>query len=255
MTEYGFPALYAMFVWWFTTGAIMFLDGLPKTTFGRSMLVATGLALLALIGLDRSCESATVAGAYCAFTCAIVIWGWIEVAFLLGFVTGPRTSAAPPGCSEWQRFVHAVGAIAYHEFAIVVAAAVIITLTDGAPNLVGVWTFMILWVMRLSAKLNLFLGVRNLGEEFLPERMRYLRSFFLKRPMNLLFPVSVTAATILAVILWKEAGAPTASAFDTAGLTLVATLLSLAILEHWFMVLPLPTTALWSWGLRSRAGR
>lgn len=252
MADYGLPAVYAMFVWWFTTGAILFLDGLRKRTFPWSMLAATALALLALIGLDRSCESTSVAGAYCAFTCAIVIWGWIEVAFLLGFVTGPRTSASPPGASEWQRFVHAVGAIAYHELAIVMAAGAIVVLTDGAPNQVGLWTFMILWVMRLSAMLNLFLGVRNLGEEFLPERMRYLRSFFVKRAMNLLFPVSVTAATMLAAILWKEAVAPTANAFDRTGLALAATLLSLAILEHWFMVLPMPTSALWSWGLKSR---
>ncbi|MEO8039898.1 MAG: putative photosynthetic complex assembly protein PuhE, partial [Betaproteobacteria bacterium] len=204
---------------------------------------------------DRSSESATVTGAYCAFTCAVLIWGWVETAFLLGYVTGPRTSASPPGSNEWQRFLHAVQAIAYHELAIVVAAMIVVLLTDGAPNQVGTWTFMILWVMRLSAKLNLFLGVRNLGEEFLPERLRYLRSFFLKRPMNLLFPISVTVATILAGILWTEAAAPTASPFDTASLTLAATLLSLAILEHWFMVLPLPTTALWSWGLRSRDAR
>lgn len=255
MIEVGLPALYAMFVWWFTTGAILLLDGLPRRTFAWSMLGATALALLALVGLDRSAESVSVAGAYCAFTCAIVVWGWIEIAFLLGFVTGPRTSASPPGCSEWRRFGNAVGAIAYHELAIVLAAAVIVVLTRDAPNQVGVWTFMILWVMRLSAKLNLFLGVRNLGDEFLPERMRYLRSFFLKRPMNLLFPVSVTAATTLAAILWKEAVAVTAGAFDAAALVLTATLLSLAILEHWFMVLPLPTTALWSWGLRSRSAR
>ena len=34
--------------------------------------------------------------------------------------------------------------------------------------------------------------------------------------------------------------------------TFAGTLLALAILEHWFMVLPLPANALWSWGLRSR---
>jgi len=25
------------------------------------------------------------------------------------------------------------------------------------------------------------------------------------------------------------------------------------VVEHWFMVLPLPSQALWNWGLRSRA--
>jgi hypothetical protein len=29
--------------------------------------------------------------------------------------------------------------------------------------------------------------------------------------------------------------------------------MALAVLEHWFMVLPLPFEALWRWGLRSRA--
>ena len=38
-----------------------------------------------------------------------------------------------------------------------------------------------------------------------------------------------------------------ASPFDAAALTFVGTLLALAILEHWFLVLPLPDAALWSW--------
>ena len=35
--------------------------------------------------------------------------------------------------------------------------------------------------------------------------------------------------------------------------TFLATLMTLAILEHWFLVLPLPSAALWSWSLHSRA--
>ncbi len=31
-----------------------------------------------------------------------------------------------------------------------------------------------LWAMRQSAKLNLFLGVRNLSDELLPPHLRYL---------------------------------------------------------------------------------
>ena len=30
--------------------------------------------------------------------------------------------------------------------------------------------------------------------------------------------------------------------------------MALAIVEHWFMVLPLPVELLWSWGMRSRMG-
>ena len=39
----------------------------------------------------------------------------------------------------------------------------------------------------------MFLGVPNLTEEFLPEHLHYLKSFLSRKPMNLLFPVSVTA--------------------------------------------------------------
>ena len=35
----------------------------------------------------------------------------------------------------------------------------------------------------------------------------------------------------------------------------IAVLLSLAILEHWLLVLPLPDEALWSWALGSRKPR
>jgi len=116
------------------------------------------------------------------------------------------------------------------------------------------WTFLLLWVMRLSAKLNLFLGVSNHGEELLPGRLRYLATYFGRRSMNLLFPVAVTAATTLAALLWLHAAAPGASAHDSVALALVAAMLTLAVVEHWFMVLPLQGTALWHWAMqRDRA--
>jgi hypothetical protein len=37
------------------------------------------------------------------------------------------------------------------------------------------------------------------------------------------------------------------------GLSLISTLLVLAILEHWFLVLPLRDAALWSWALARRS--
>jgi putative photosynthetic complex assembly protein 2 len=252
MPELVLPALYAMFIWWFTTGLIVWLDGLPASTYRWSMAGATLIGLAALYALHRTAGDTSVAGAYCAFTSAVLVWGWIEVAFLMGFVTGPRRSPSPPGASDSQRFRHALGAILHHELFIVAAGLAVVALTWEAPNQAGTWTFMILWVMRLSAKLNLFLGVRNRGEEFLPEKMRHIDSYFARRPINLLFPVAVTAATALAAVLWAHAAMPHAGGFDVAKNVLAATLLSLAILEHWFMVLPLSSTALWKWAMRSR---
>ncbi|WP_415078052.1 DUF3623 family protein [Polynucleobacter necessarius] len=35
---------------------------------------------MAFWGLEISSQQATVAGAYCSFVCAIIIWGWQELA-------------------------------------------------------------------------------------------------------------------------------------------------------------------------------
>lgn len=253
MTAYGLPIAYALFVWWFSTGLILYLDGLPQRTFRWSMIGATAVLALALWGLAATRDDATVVGAYAAFTCGVLVWGWHELSFLTGFVTGPRTTPLSPGFRGWRRLAQAVQAILYHEVAIAVTAIAVMALTRGGENQVGAWTFLILWGMRLSAKLNVFLGVPNLGEEFLPDHLRYLESFFARRPMNLLFPVSVTVSTALAAGLIQTAAAPEANAFQAAGFTFLATLTTLAVLEHWFFVLPLPVIALWRWGLRSRA--
>lgn len=195
----------------------------------------------------------TAWGAYAAFVGALLVWGWNEMAFLLGFVTGPRTAACPAGCGGWRHFGHAVETLLYHELALAVSALAVLALTAGAPNPVGAWTFLVLWAMRLSTKLNVFLGVPNLSEEFLPEQLRYLRQFFTRKPMNLLFPLSVTLATV-ATALVVQAALDATSPGEVVGRTLVAALMGLAVLEHWFLVLPLPSGELWRWGLRSRQG-
>ncbi|WP_163591818.1 DUF3623 family protein, partial [Klebsiella pneumoniae] len=86
-----------------------------------------------------------------------------------------------------------------------------------------------LWLMRLSAKLNVFLGVRNLNEQFLPEHLRYMHSYFRQRSSNALFPVSVIGVTALAASAWHIAVALHRDSFDITAGSFVATLLSLAL--------------------------
>ena len=248
---YGLPVLYTLFVWWFSTGVILYLDGLPRPTFKWSLAGATVVLGAALYGLRVSSTDATVAGAYVAFTSSVLVWGWLEMSFLMGFITGPWRAACPAGCRGWMRFRYALRTILHHEMALVVAALAVYALTRDGGNQVGLWTFVILWAMRQSAKLNVFLGVRNLSEEFLPVHLRYLETFFARKAMNPLWPASVAAATIVAIVLWQRATAADATPFDATGGTFLATLLTLAVVEHLFMVLPLPATALWNWGLRS----
>lgn len=254
MIEYGLPVLFVVLLWWFSTGVILFLDGLPRHTYRWSLAGATALLAASIGFLAAGRDDVSATGAYLAFTGAVLTWGWHEMSFLMGVVTGPRRLPLPEGCRGWRRFGYAVQTIVHHELAIAATGLLIVAVTWGGANQVGAWSFLILWGMRLSAKFNLFLGVRNWNEEFLPQHLRYLETYFARRPVNPLFPVSVAVSTGLGGVLLAAALAAETGSFEATALLLLATLLWLAVLEHWFMVVPLPTSALWSWGFQSRQG-
>jgi putative photosynthetic complex assembly protein 2 len=249
MVDYGFPLLFALGLWWFSTGVVLYLDNLPGRTFRWTLMGGSVVLAIAIFALIVSSASTGVLGAYVGFTAGVVIWGVIEMSYFTGFITGPRKTACPPGCSKWKRFGLAILTSLYHELLILGTVLFMVLATWGEPNKVGTWTFVVLWIMRWSAKLNLFLGVPNLNEDWLPEPLRYLKTYMVKRGMNLLFPVSVTLATIVDVLIVLEALSPEVTGAAAVGLILVASLLGLAILEHWFLVLPLPDEALWAWAL------
>ncbi len=241
---------FSTFLWWFSTGVIFYLNSRSPRTFVWSMTGGTLVLAGAFYGLWRSASQETVGAAFTAFSCGLLIWGWHTMSYYMGVVTGPRRARCPEGCTGARRFIHALATSLHHELAIVATAALLVYLTWDQPNRFGLWTFLALWAMHVSAKLNVFLGVRNLNADFIPERLQYLTSYFRERPMNLLFPFSVTGGTMLAVVLAQAAGAADASAFAIAGFTLLASLVALAVVEHWFMVLPIPADALWRWSLK-----
>jgi putative photosynthetic complex assembly protein 2 len=249
VTGFGFPAAYAVLVWWFATGIILFLDGLPRRTFRWSLGVATVVLLGALWRMHESAFDSSSGAAYAGFTCAILVWSWLEMSFLMGYITGPRKHACAERCAGWRHFLHATQVVIHNEIATVVGGACVAAATWQAPNRVGLWTFLILWAMRLSAKLNLFLGVPNVGEKLLPAHLSYLGSFFKRRPMNVLFPFSILISTTVTVILARRYMA-SEDAFHATAYGLLTSLLALGVLEHWFMVMPLPSEKLWNWARR-----
>lgn len=250
MMTWMLPVGFAIFIWWFSTGLVLLLDNLPRTTFRWSVLISSVLAVAALVALSHTASQTSVAGAYCAFSSALLVWAWHELTFLTGWLTGSRKQAVTAGATGWQRFSQAVAAILWHELAILVSGLLIVAITWGEPNQVGTGTFLVLWVMRTSAKLNLFLGVRNLSEEFLPPHLVYMGSYFRRRPMNGLWPFSIIGG--LAALAWLLNHSLAATGGQQVGGLLVATLLAMAIVEHGLLVLPLPSTALWRWAMRHR---
>ncbi len=247
MSEHALPALFAIFIWWLSTGLILVMDSLPKRTFQWSMLGATALGGIALYALIATRNDASITGAYVAFLSGLAIWGWHEMSFLMGFLTGPRRAPCPADCSALQRFSYAAQTVLHHELAIAGTALGLVVLTWGAVNQIGTLTFLVLWVMRLSAKLNIFLGVPYFTDEFLPDHLQFLKSYFRKGPANAFFPIAMVATALAIAGLLYTAHKPGTQAFEATGAGLLATLLALGALEHMFMVLPIRDSALWMW--------
>ncbi len=243
----------AVFVWWFATGAILFLDGLPRRTFRWTILGATALTGIAYTVLVVNASDTSTSAAYTAFACAIVIWGWNEIAFLMGGITGPRRNTCPVDAKGWRRFGLAFQTLLYHEAMIAGCGLLIVAITWNAPNKVALWTFLVLWIMRASAKLNIFLGVPNITHEFLPSHLGYLKSYFRFSSPSRLLPISIGAGVLAAIWLAACARAAPAASFEEAGFMLLASLTALAVVEHIFMVVPLPSSALWGWAMRTPA--
>ncbi|KPF92572.1 putative photosynthetic complex assembly protein PuhE [Rhodopseudomonas palustris] len=250
MVSYLGPPIFAAFVWWFSTGAVLLLVG----SVGRSELLravcAGGMVTIALCGLSVTANDTSVGAAYMAFSCIIFLWGAQEIAFLSGWLTGPRAEPCPPDAKGFARFSYALQAIIYHEICLLACGAVVVWVTLGAENEVGRWTYLALWVLRQSAKINLFLGVPVTNDELMPDAVQFLKTYFARKPVSAFFPISVTAATAVLVVMIQRIVEVADTPFEVVGLTLVSTLFALGVVEHWFMLLPLPAITLWSWGIR-----
>lgn len=239
-------ALVALFAWWFSTGAILWAvsraDGRGRGAHGRAVLAALPVLVAGVAGAIAS--AGQPGAAYLPFLSALAIWGWIELAFLTGCVTGPSRAPLSPVARGGARFRAAWLVLAWHELLLAAGMLALFWLTWGAETRLAFWTYAVLWGARISAKLNIFLGVPRINEAFLPGTLAHLPSYFRRGPASWLFPVSVLALTAAALV-WTGRAVATGEA----GFALLATLTGLALLEHWLMVLPLPDERLWRWAL------
>ncbi len=247
MSPFVQPLLIAALLWWFSTGAILWLVRRPAATHRGSLSVFAVIAAVATVGLMLSARDTSTVGAHVAFGCALTVWGWHEMGFLMGKLTGPRRTACPFGAQGWKRFTLSAETVIHHEIALALTAVLFVLLTWGQPNQIGTLTFLLLFGMRLSTKLNIFLGVPNPPITFLPRGLAYLQSYFRRARFNALFPVSL-ALSILVTLLLGDAALSTRGGAQT-GYALMFMLAALGLLEHGFLMLPSPDRALWGWAL------
>lgn len=242
----------AIFLWWLSTGAILVAVRLAerggKQAGVRATVLGLPLLILGAAAFLTSLNDPSLGGVYTAFLGILALWGWVELSFLTGTVTGPYEEPCPPNQPVLERFLRAWSTIAYHEIVLTCLFGFVMISSLGAENIVGTWTYLILYFARISAKLNLFLGVARVNSEFLPRHLKHLSSHFRIARMNWLFPFSVTLLTF-ALACWIERLIGATTAADQAGFALLAGLTALALLEHWLLILPLPDAKLWRWML------
>ncbi|MEM0908101.1 MAG: putative photosynthetic complex assembly protein PuhE [Pseudomonadota bacterium] len=234
--------LYALAVWWSTTQALLWLvRSAPKHALNAlALCLAAACGALAVAAADDGGAHAAFVG----FTAGIGLWAAFEITFLTGAILGVDV----PSYSDrwWAKAWSAFQAIIWHELALIITLAVLLVATATSANPSAAAAFGALWVMRASAKLNLFLGVRNLCTEFLPEPVAHLGKHFRRRTMNAMFPFSVLFATLAAALLLRAGLAPDTSSSQAIASILTATLVGLGVLEHWLMLTPLSALDLWS---------
>jgi putative photosynthetic complex assembly protein 2 len=247
ISPHAWPMLFVGLLWFVSTGAIIWLDNRPRRTFPWSMAGAGLLALVSVAGVVATGSDDSLVGAYWAFACATVIWGWHEMSFLMGYVSGPNRLPERAGLTGWARFRSASATLIHHEVALVATGLLLYAIVWNQPNHLAADSFALLYLMRLSTKLNIFLGVPNLSTDIMPAHLAYLKSYFRTAPMNALFPVSLAGSAWLSWVLWRQGVEAPAGSGASAAAMMLFTLTAVALLEHLFIMLPLRDSALWRW--------
>jgi putative photosynthetic complex assembly protein 2 len=241
------PFLATLALWFASTALIVWLANRPSTTFGGSLLLGGAAGISGLVLILLTADVMTPAAHYAAFAGALLVWGWHELAFLTGAVTGPRRGPSA-GERGWTRFRAATATVIHHEIALAATAALLLVLSWGAANMTGAHAFALLLVLRLSAKLNIFLGVPNLSDEMLPRQLHYLKSYFGAPRLHAALVASLIGSIALAAWLGARALAMPADV----GAALLFALAALGALEHLFLALPVRDGALWRWAIPAR---
>jgi putative photosynthetic complex assembly protein 2 len=237
--------------WWLATGLILAMQRTPVIE-NASLFVACVLGVYGA-WLVRDARMATdAAGARRSMLGGALIWGWVAATFYGGWIVGPGPVAPVTGSApSFTLALQALAAMSHHEVAGVGSILVAWALCRGAPNRVGLHVLVVFWALHQIARLNVFLGVVNPAERFLPEPLQWLREFFGPAQNSPLLFVSITLLAVLAVLAARAARRAPGSA-AAHGLAIVALLLALGSFEHLLLAVPWDSP-FWDIFLRLRA--
>lgn len=246
------PFIVTVAIWFIATGLIAWADNRERSTFTRAMMIGGVAGIAGLVVILFASLSTEVWAVYLGFFGALMVWGWHELAFLTGAAAGPRRGLADPGLTGIARFRQAASTVMHHEVALALTALLLISLSWNVPNQIGATVFVLMFGMRLTSKINLFVGVPNTTSEMLPEHLAYLKTYFGRNRMTVLLLLSILG--LAAMMIWfaqMALAAPVGSA-EMVGASLLTTLALLGVLEHLFLALPFRDGMLWGWAFPQR---
>jgi len=245
------PIASTIVLWWGSTVALLLLANRPARKHAVIIGVGTCLMLGAMFLVIGLRPDASISAAYLGFGAALVIWGWHELNFLVGYIGGPRKTRCPPRLTMRERFWASTEAIIHHELALAAHALLLVLISVGAENAVAAWVFCTLWVLRLIAKLLIFFGAPNIETSLLPAPIQHLGTYFSRSHQPI--PALIAVAITLTAAVWfgvLASGAEPGEFHQTVFLMLT-TLVSLALFEILGLVIKIPDQILWSWAARA----
>ena len=246
------PFIVTIVIWFMATGLVAWADNRDAKTFPKSLMIGGIGGITGLLVILAVSQSVSVLAVYAAFVGALMVWGWHEIGFLTGAAAGPRREPASPGISGARRFAEATATVIHHEVVLAITALVLISLSWNMPNQIGATVFVLLFGLRLSAKINMFVGVPNSSAEMLPPHLDYLKTYFGRNRMTWLLAASMLSITALAAWFGSLALAAELGSAEMVGASLLTTLCLLGALEHLFLALPFRDGMLWGWAFRKR---
>lgn len=242
----------AVSAWWLLTGLALLLVHQPPKVAHYGFIIHSIFTLATWLCVPLNVASTSPIAVAGGFLLGLIIWGWLELSYLLGYVSGPNHTVYRGGPSTWRRFKGALATTIYHEATVVASVALLATISVNQPNQTAFYTVTVLCLMRWSAKLNLFFGVRAFNDRWLPEHLHYLSSYLRIGKSSLLLPASAALGFFITFKIYEHAGQSSMPSYQLS-LYLVASLMLLASIEHIFLLFPVNEAALWRWAKQDTA--
>ncbi|MBC8086594.1 MAG: DUF3623 family protein [Phycisphaerae bacterium] len=218
--------------WWAATGVTLAMQRSPLASTA-SLAISSVLAIAGVLLIVRTRNELTVQGARLAFLGSSLIWWWCSTLFYSGVginistnvVEGPRT---------WELAMQAIAATLRADLVGVFALVAVALIVRRQSNRLALWTLLAFWITLQTAKLNVFMGVRNSGADWLPVHLERLIQFFGPPVNSWLLPTTVIALSVWFVVVARKAQSARSS-YAKHACAMIAFLVALAVLEHVFL--------------------